>query len=230
MTNNSSKGWSISANLSYGGLFYSKLMRYYDGYILGMFKDIIKGSIVFDVGAGNANFGFEAIKAGAKEVFVIENNPKMIQRIQEKKRTSLQFENLHIVEEDMYSRVISYLASKNNQPGIVHFKRCLYKKVELVEKVLTESYNILEEKGRIFIIHPTSDKRLYWDDGFGSIAFDHVAKWYYNKLGNLLKNHERISYTEDELEKICKSACPTGNVEILPNSRPAYNFVSIEKL
>jgi len=228
MTKGKSKVWSLSAELSYGGLFYSKLMRYYDGYILGMTGGIIKGSTVFEVGAGAANFGFEAIKAGAGKVIVIENNLRMVRKIERKKNCDEKYQRIEIVTKDMYSGVISEQAVES-KPKIIHFKRCLYGSVSEVKKVLRESYDALEKDGFIFIIHPEKGNRLYDDDGFGKIAIDHFLKRHINKLGVLFENHSYVRYSQRELEEICRDACPIVDIKFLPNSRPAYHFVAIKK-
>ena len=225
-----SKGWGITAR-SYGGLFYSKLMRFYDGQIFGLMQDQLKDSVLVDAGAGRCNLGFELLKAteGRALAFAIENNPGMIKRIKKYKKTnSVMFRNLEIITKDMYSGIISQIGMRFPY-DILLFKRSLYGTDLQIKKVLQEAYEYLKPDGAIFIIHPEKDQKLFDDDGFGRIALDHWAKRQFNKLGSLVKNHQRKPMHREELEQLCHEALPNVPIEFLPNSRPAYNFLMIRK-
>lgn len=224
-------GWSLVSG-SYGGLFYSKLMRYYDGLILGKLGCVLRDSIVFDIGAGNGNFGFEAVKSGARLVYMIENSPGMIKQINKKKRflpnIGIFPDRVQVFERNFYDGFISEI-SKENRPMVIHFRRCLYGNDNSIVKVLSESYDSLLHGGYLFVIQAERDNRLFDDDGFGRIAFDHVMKRTTFWFNDFFKSHNHRRFSRGELENICLKSCPVAEVEFLPSSRPAYHVVVIRK-
>ena len=235
--------WNIPASLSYGGIFYSKLMRYYDGFMLGKADEagFLPGAVVYDIGAGRANYAFEAIKCGARAAYVIETSDKHVEHIERRKARIIRraeiikkglhldadiFANIHVIQEDMYGDVVTDLALEQ-RPDIIHFKRCLYD--ERIKSLLTKAYEALNPGGIMYIVHPEKDKRLYIDDGDGGFAFDHWAKWEVNRIGDLSKRHLHINYARKKLEEIVDKACPKSFIRFLPASRPAYHFMIVRK-
>ena len=220
-------GWSLVSGTC-GGLFYSKLMRFIDGYLLGMTRTILPDSVVFDAGAGNGNFGIEAAKAGAKLVCTIENNPKMIEKINSTRLLLPNPDRVRVIERNFYDGVISELA-KENRPRIIHFRRCLYREDDAIINVLKESYDALLPGGYIFVIQAERDNRLFDDDGFGRVALDHVLKRATFSFNSWFKDHHHRRFSREELEHLCLSACPFSEIEHLPKSRPAYHFIAMKK-
>lgn len=220
-------GWNISA-LFYE-LGYSKLMHEIDGYTLGWLQGLQKldNARVLDVGAGTGEIDFKLVRAGAREVVAIENNPLMLWRLRSKKKKVQVYEKIKIVDDDVNSGAI--VRSGPEPYDVELFRRCLYGSDEENIAILQQGYKLLRNKGLIFIVHPEADKTKYFDNGFNGCAISHMLKWSVADIGSriAIKYHR---YRKEELEELCKTACPDAHISSYPPIRPAYNILTIQKL
>ena len=133
--------------------------------LFGMIQTYIPGSIILDLFAGSGALGLEAISNGAKECYLIDNNPNAIKIIKENSQTF--DENLKIINID-YKKFLKTTDEKFD----VIFLDPPYKENQMDKSLrIIEERSLLNEGGIVIceyeIGEPKTNLKLIKEKSYG---------------------------------------------------------------
>lgn len=221
-SNLASIAWALSS--PFYDYSYSPLVDEIDEKVLFELGDSIKGTVL-DACCGTGVMSLKALDAGASFVYSTDSNGFMLNKLKKKLKKRPKTGDGLIYKGDIF-RSIDRLAEINQDPfDVVFFRRCLYFGDEKNSELLETAYKNLSDGGKIVVVHPETDLRVYCDNGNGGFAPTHFLRRALSKLNDCYEPMFR-----GELESLCMLACPDAEITSVDElSRPAYNVLILGK-
>ena len=127
--------------------------------LFAMIQDYLEGSIVLDLFSGSGNLGIEALSNNAKKSYLVDNNKKAVQVINQN-INNIGINNVKVLNMD-YKKALSLFNKKKKKFNIIFLDPpydtdFIELSIELIDK-----YNLLEDNGIIVCESNNINKMIY---------------------------------------------------------------------
>jgi SAM-dependent methyltransferase len=190
-------------------------------------------ALVADCGCGPGIVTEKFLKQGAKRVFAIDVNPKMLNQVRERLADEIVSGKVIPLRRSLTPGLFSQLRAQFLDGGgldIILFKRSLYMRREEALPILRAAVDSLNKNGALAVIHGERSLRRY---AFGRgmrpthYTLYHLFNRAISMIGQLLGLGHYQVYNQAELLNLLREAALNHSVEQIPTRQRAYNIGAV---
>lgn len=187
-------------------------------------------AVVADCGCGPGVVTEKFLEEGARRVFAVDVNPRMLSQARERLSDAVAAGQVIPLQRAADAQLFTDLRHQFLQGGgfdVILFKRSLYNHRDEALPILQSAAASLNPGGVLVVIHGERSLRRY-AFGPGLRPMSHTPYHLFNraisKIGQVLGLGHYQVYAQSELLDLLREAAHGGDVELIPSRQRAYNL------